>query len=130
MATADDSGDNKGCDHQRTTVNRMWRVRITLVPPAWAGPGAVCHVLLPTRFARRAEAVLAGQCLWAGPPGREIAALHIRAIAVAGPGEEVEEQSDHDGWVEVPWDHTCGAILQPDQHESGDACAVTPWSGD
>jgi len=78
-----------------------WLVRITLTPPDWADTGSVCHLLLPTRYARRAEAVLAGQCLWAGPPGREIEAVHVRSAGGAEDGD----------WVEVPWDHACGATL-------------------
>jgi hypothetical protein len=139
MPSATDSQDNKGCDQKATAVNQTWMLRITIEPPTWAGPEAVCHVLLPTRFARRAEAVLAGQCLWAAPPGREIETFHVRAVgAVAGKGPDEDvgdqgdqgDQEDEGDWVEVPWDHTCGAILQPEQDECGDGCALTPSSGD
>jgi hypothetical protein len=92
----------------------MWMLRITVVPPAWAGPEAVCHVLLPTRFARRAEAVLVGQCLWAGIPGKEIVALHVRLVSAVAGDEPDEDVGDLGGWAEVPWDHICGAILLPD----------------
>jgi hypothetical protein len=78
-----------------------WQLRITLTPPPWADDGSVCHLLLPARHARRAEAVLAGQCLWAGPAGREIEAVHVRSTGEGGDGD----------WAVVPWEHTCGAVL-------------------